>query len=164
MSIPAVREVRETDDGCSVYQCLNCYGDWESRSSPAAFGDYAEYLKNSGRWEEAKKSFWKCCPICGCTWEKYLSSKEKIYYPPLSEDRIRTLKYQLQERYFDLDSGELISDWSNDVWLKNGGPCGYPTENREHAVNNLRALRDQEKNEECRIVRTEYRILPIKIT
>lgn len=42
------REVRYTDDGCSLYQCLSCKQDWEARNSP-------EYG-------------WRFCPYCGVEW------------------------------------------------------------------------------------------------
>lgn len=50
MSIPFWRYVDYTDDGCSVYECLDCYRSWEARTDP-------------------KYSGWKFCPYCGCEWE-----------------------------------------------------------------------------------------------
>jgi len=50
MSIPFWRYVTYTDDGCSVYECLDCYRSWEARTDP-------------------KYSEWKFCPYCGCEWE-----------------------------------------------------------------------------------------------
>lgn len=50
MSISYWRNVDYTDDGCSLYECLNCYEQWEARTDP-------EYAK------------WKFCPYCGCEWE-----------------------------------------------------------------------------------------------
>lgn len=50
MSIPYWRYFDYTDDGCSLYECLNCYNQWEARTNP----EYAE---------------WKFCPYCGCRWE-----------------------------------------------------------------------------------------------
>lgn len=49
MPIPKFREKRDTDDGCSVFQCLSCYQEWESRTPP-------EYG-------------WKYCPYCGVEWK-----------------------------------------------------------------------------------------------
>ena len=48
MSIARFREVQYADDGCSIYQCLNCYEDWESRTTPQS---------------------WTFCPCCGIRWE-----------------------------------------------------------------------------------------------
>jgi rRNA maturation endonuclease Nob1 len=42
MSIPQYRYVEYTDDGCSRYECLNCYCQFEVRDIP-----------------------WKYCPGCG---------------------------------------------------------------------------------------------------
>jgi hypothetical protein len=50
MSIPFWRYQDYTDDGCSIYECLNCYNSWEARTSP-------------------KHSEWKFCPCCGCEWD-----------------------------------------------------------------------------------------------
>ena len=55
--IPKWREVRYTDDGCSIFQCLSCYGQWESRSEPSYSHD-GEY-----------KAIWRFCPLCGCQWD-----------------------------------------------------------------------------------------------
>ena len=41
------RKVRYTDDGCEIYQCLNCKDTWESRT-PA--------------------DVWSYCPNCGTRW------------------------------------------------------------------------------------------------
>lgn len=49
MSIPKYRYMEYTDDGCCLYQCLNCYNEWESRTDP-------EYG-------------WHWCPYCGIKWE-----------------------------------------------------------------------------------------------
>jgi len=37
MAIPKWRNVRYTDDGCTIYECLHCYYRWEARSSPKMF-------------------------------------------------------------------------------------------------------------------------------
>jgi len=64
MSLSKYRNVDYTDDGCTLYECLNCYKRWEARTNP--------------EWSE-----WKFCPTCGCEWEgelKWDSSKPR-YYP-----------------------------------------------------------------------------------
>ena len=53
MSIPILRNVGYTDDGCTEYECLNCYYRIETRNDPF----YSE---------------WKFCPKCGCAWQLYL--------------------------------------------------------------------------------------------
>lgn len=50
------RLVRYTDDGCSLFQCLNCKGRWESRGAPGFTLD------------EVYHADWKFCPICGVRW------------------------------------------------------------------------------------------------
>lgn len=60
MAVAKWREVEYTDDGCSVYQCLSCYQQWEGRSSP-------EYG-------------WKFCPFCGIQWTGGVMSRS--HYTP----------------------------------------------------------------------------------
>ncbi len=50
MKFPYWRHVQSTDDGCSIYQCLWCMVQWESRTSPC--------------WGK-----WKFCPVCGYEWK-----------------------------------------------------------------------------------------------
>jgi hypothetical protein len=59
MAIPKWREAEGTDDGCSIFQCLNCYTQWESRTSPRT---------------------WKFCPHCGIKWEGQHECRE--HYEP----------------------------------------------------------------------------------
>jgi hypothetical protein len=53
VSIPVLREVCYTDDGCTVYECLYCYKRIETRNDPF-------------------RGFWKYCPYCSCAWQIYL--------------------------------------------------------------------------------------------
>ena len=48
MAINRWREVRGTDEGCMIFQCLSCYGQWEGRG----------YLRG-----------WSYCPLCGTKWD-----------------------------------------------------------------------------------------------
>jgi hypothetical protein len=41
--------VTYTDDGCSIYQCLECKAQWESRGNP-------------------ESGHWRFCPVCGTSW------------------------------------------------------------------------------------------------
>jgi len=54
--IPKWRYVHYTDDGCALYQCLNCYKQWEGRSWPGYTHD------------GAFTAVWKFCPYCGVEW------------------------------------------------------------------------------------------------
>jgi hypothetical protein len=47
MSIELWRYVKYTDEGCGLYQCLNCYKMWEGRDDP---------------------HYWNYCPHCGVEW------------------------------------------------------------------------------------------------
>lgn len=81
MSIPYWREVEYTDDGCSEFQCLNCYETWESRTTP-------------------KK--WKLCPICGCHWigQQQKCNREK-YWRNDNTKRLNVCKFKIVEVYRD---------------------------------------------------------------
>lgn len=86
MSVPHWRYVNYTDDGCSIYQCLNCYNKWEARTAPGRYDPY-EYIDEpvSGctvvkrgdgthyyfleRDIPLYKEGWKFCPHCGCEWD-----------------------------------------------------------------------------------------------
>jgi len=64
--IPFWRSVEYTDDGCSIYQCINCKGKWESRSEPG----YTVWHDKVGKEfvlkaEPEYKPYFNFCPICG---------------------------------------------------------------------------------------------------
>ncbi len=56
MSINYWRYKDYTDDGCSIYQCLKCYGEWEGRGAPGY------------HYEGKYNPTWRFCPICGTQW------------------------------------------------------------------------------------------------
>lgn len=58
MSIPFYRQMRYTDDGCSCYQCLNCYRVWEGRDDPKDYG-------------------WRFCPFCSVRWRDEHQCRQK---------------------------------------------------------------------------------------
>jgi hypothetical protein len=76
------REVKDADDGCSAFQCLNCYKEWEARTSPGhqtyecGKCDYCvTKVYNSESWScygDAKHRkyvpYFIYCPLCGIKW------------------------------------------------------------------------------------------------
>ena len=82
MPIPKFRKVEHTDDGCTLYECLNCYYTWECR-------DYYRY---------------NYCPWCGIKIEK-LECRDKhtpVWIWKLSrgdytDDRLYKLWYKSNE-------------------------------------------------------------------
>lgn len=103
MSIPYWREVKYTDDGCSVYQCLNCYSEWEGRSAP--------WWSEDGK-KPDRKGVWNLCPVCGITWIGQIKPKEKLYYryyQPYGRGtgRLYPCKFKIVAVY--TDSGEYAS-------------------------------------------------------
>lgn len=57
MAINLWRYVEYTDDGCALFQCLQCYERWEMRGSPGYF------------YEGEYRPCWKFCPCCGTKWD-----------------------------------------------------------------------------------------------
>ena len=75
MSLNAYRAVCYTDDGCTLYQCLNCYNSWESRTEPGWFDGEGKYHVD-----------WRFCPYCGTEWEGQHRCRRK-YMPRWDWDR-----------------------------------------------------------------------------
>lgn len=95
MSIPKWRYVDYTDDGCSIYQCLNCYVKWEARTSPK----YGE---------------WKFCPHCGCKWngerewDANAKWERKKGINPLPNARLNMPLFVVEKKAVPLDENEII--------------------------------------------------------
>jgi len=70
MSIPKWRVVEYTDDGCSIFQCLNCYDTWEGRT-PAGYSDF----------DGTYTALWRFCPCCGIQWEGSAREQTDEYGP-----------------------------------------------------------------------------------
>ena len=60
--IPYWRKKEYTDDGCSTYECLSCYDQWEARTSPGS-----HYKQEDGTYQI--ETYWRYCPSCGIKWE-----------------------------------------------------------------------------------------------
>lgn len=67
--VPYWRHVEYTDDGCSIYQCLDCKEKWEARTPPG----YMEYEKLDGQLgpndEPIYHPVFKYCPYCSVEFE-----------------------------------------------------------------------------------------------
>lgn len=129
MSIPYWREVKYTDDGCSVYECLNCYSGWESRSAP--------WWSEDGKKPE-RKGVWNFCPVCGVKWIGQIIPKEKKYFPYYRvyghNDRLYPCKFRIVSIYKD---GTYIS---KDV---EHSSCEDPV----YIVKKLKELRERSKED-----------------
>lgn len=75
MAIPYWRKIKYIDDGCFIYQCLNCYNTWESRTAPWFEDEKKRY---------SSKSDWIACPICRVKWLGKIKEKHKKYSLPKS--------------------------------------------------------------------------------
>jgi len=132
---PYWRMVQGTDDGCTVYQCLACKADWESRTSPCG---------------------WRFCPHCG---EEWLGEHECVEHGwkvhALCERHGREMpsavypQWVVQERTLG-DDGKVVSDWHNDI---------YPMNHREQALAYMREQEAENSGENWLSLRDEYRIV-----
>jgi hypothetical protein len=139
MSIPYWREFQYTDDGCSVYQCLNCYSKWESWGAP--------WWSEDGHKPVGKKGIWVYCPVCGVEWVDQIMPKEKKYhryYPRygygkghLLYGRLYPCQFKIIETHID-DGGKYISK------AIEYGPCEDP----EYIVKKLKEYRKRHEEED----------------
>ena len=144
MSIPYWRSKKYTDDGCVLYECLNCYHEWEARTSP--------------KWAK-----WKFCPYCGCQWEgqkewdEEAKAKRHPYLPKPYEE-----VYAVQTR--------LVGN-ERDRW-REVSPVGYheywkyewnnhPNRQLFWVVRDIKALRDELK-ESPDTFESEYRAVRLR--
>jgi hypothetical protein len=110
VSINYWREVEYTDDGCSAFQCLNCYKQWEARTSPG------QHTYECGECEYCvtkvwKSEAWSCygnakhrryvpyfiyCPLCGVKWEGEMLRPEN-HRKAITQRILDTMPYE--QRY-----------------------------------------------------------------
>jgi len=132
---PRWRLARYTDDGCSVFQCLACKSDWESRTSPHT---------------------WKFCPACGTEWAGEHECVEhgwKVH--AICEEHGREMahpvfpQWVVQERLLDAD-GRVVQDWRDE---------SYRMDHRDHALAYKREQEAERSVDDWLSLRYEYRIV-----
>lgn len=92
------RIVRYHDDGCTIYQCLSCYSQWESRTAPW-------WSKDGSKPKDER--VWNFCPVCGIKWVGQIITKEREYYPYYSRyntSRLFPCKFNIICKYIDNNS------------------------------------------------------------
>jgi hypothetical protein len=96
MSIPAWRNIEYTDDGCSIFQCLNCYKTWEARTNP--------------EWGE-----WKFCPVCGIAWEKEIKNPHDLTFErrglKFKSKLERAAEVSLEIKHYGENLWGSLEDW-----------------------------------------------------
>lgn len=82
------RKRHYTDDGCTLYECLNCHCGWEGRDDP---------------------HLWNFCPHCGCEWVGQLICRDTDT-PRWLWDRVeRALELDI----YDPKNPESVRYWNN---------------------------------------------------
>ena len=64
--LPYWRHVKYTDDGCSIYQCIECKHTYEGRTSPGKYFHYE--LDGTQRVVPVYVPTFRFCPFCGVEW------------------------------------------------------------------------------------------------
>lgn len=124
------REVRYTDDGCSVYECLACKKGWEARTSPSA-----------------DRGNWQFCPYCGVKW-----AGELVYDRDAAPARIQQ-RWEVRKRAQNIRLApvfvlEMLVTWPEDVRSFMGEPVWEEVRRMEcRAVDAFGWLRDYRSGE-----------------
>ena len=138
MPIPVFRIVEYTDDGCELYECLNCSTRFEIRISP----------------------IWKFCPSCGVEFTDHLMDyREKKYRDDCPRTgRLEVCRFDIQELRPDIDH---VSETCEKKWFLCDKSLGA-----KQAGSRLKMLRKQHEDycEEMKDMKSliadrEYRIV-----
>jgi hypothetical protein len=117
MSIRKWRQIKYTDDGCTLYECLHCYNQFEGRLSPKE---------------------WKFCPYCGVEWEGehewlFYDDNYKVIEPARMREDRRVCQYEArwivelqQMPLFKCDDGAYVP--LQDGSVKNRWSSMYPNQ------------------------------------
>lgn len=124
MSLPNYRYVESTDDGCALYECLECYERWEGRTHRVNF-----------------------CPFCGkaVTLLECLAHDEGEKAEHRYEARRRAWKWTeagprwvIQQRYLN----RIFPDLPPDEWQDTYAHYPMRKTSARRALNTLRYMRD----------------------
>lgn len=102
--IPYWRYVDYTDDGCSLYQCLSCYKQWESRSVPG-------WTDLEGEYHEC----WYYCPCCGVRWLGCQRERGDEYGPRRA--RIQEAQEARRREYWNVCYDDLPQNQAAYWWV-----------------------------------------------
>lgn len=147
--VPFWRKVRYTDDGCTLYQCLNCKHSWESRTEPGWLNHHDRIegpdpkgggIKDSDgtvyhyalKDEPEYNIVWRYCPYCSVEWKGPIRCDHDNEY-------MRGDKRLVRDRATDdarPPAGFTANvDWwwviqTRDTWPDRDGPEEWKDENR----------------------------------
>jgi len=138
MSIPCWRYVRYTDDGSALYQCLNCYEQWDARTAPGWHNKLVETevavkggmtitrgdgtaVHYADREEPEYIVQWKFCPCCGIRWDGPVPHDCSDNEHMLGDHRLQILRAIRRRQEAESDArwkmpwGDRDKVW-DDVW------------------------------------------------
>ena len=160
MSVPKWRYVRYTDDGSALYQCLNCYNDWDARTAPGWSSPYQEVpepcegshtiMSSVGGEQKATHYIkldkpiyhktWTYCPCCGVEWEgpvRLDNDNEHMYGPKRAEISRKVYERRSNDGW---RTNENVSLWwviqERSVWRSDTAQAGNvgTWEDKEYAA------------------------------
>ena len=160
MSIPRWRYVRYTDDGSSLYQCLNCYNDWDARTAPGwdnPYQDVDEPCDGSNTiiqvidGKEVPRHYikldvpvynktWTYCPYCGVEWEgpvRLENDNEYMYGPKRAERHRKVYERRSKDGWrYDDDTSLWWVIQERSVWRDDTAQAGNvgTWEDKEYAA------------------------------
>jgi len=152
--IPYIRYVDGADDGCAIWQCLDCKMTWECRTPVR------------GDWPSMK--YFKFCPYCGCEWKDEIKwdikkkwdhghGRHEIAKQARTE-RIRPLTFKIQKRFIPLNNDGVTFDYQRP------GAWEYERNRLRDAIVAAQALKElnqeQDEEDDHTFGKFEYRIIP----
>lgn len=95
--IPQWRYVHYTDDGCALYECLQCKAQWEGRGGPGyRMFDTGEYVAS-----------WHFCPVCGVKWTGS---------PRTDDNEVGPRRQRIREAWDKRRFGDDRIEWTPPFW------------------------------------------------
>jgi len=135
-------------DGCGIYQCLQCYSEWESRTDPVD---------------------WNFCPCCGIKWVGEIKCRqhgESKWDNLICEKQISYIMWQTEVRVID-ENNVPIDRWkpASTLWNLHSVPRDLDPSVRRRiiALKEYKYYIDQKNETEEFKLKNQYRLIAISI-